>query len=142
MIERSPVDTVKANFELFIIKNSLITTALKCEDENYFGITPVDDYGYLHLVSLKINQGKIITIHYDELLSNGKNKRTDIDYNREMLISRTSPSIAYQRYEEQLIKKQDYKKVDAVTGATYSLYRFRMAVAKALEKANGNKPTD
>jgi len=30
-------------------------------------------------------------------------------------------------------------KVDAVTGATYSLYRFRMAVAKALEKASENK---
>jgi len=27
-------------------------------------------------------------------------------------------------------------KVDAVTGATYSQYRFRMAVAKALEKAS------
>lgn len=30
-------------------------------------------------------------------------------------------------------------RVDAVTGATYSLYRFRMAVAKALEKANEKK---
>lgn len=66
---------------------------------------------------------------------NGKNKRTDINYNREMFKSGTSPAIAYPIYENQLIKNQDYMQVDAVTGATYSLYRFRMAVAKALEKA-------
>jgi len=53
-----------------------------------------------------------------------------------MLKSGTSPSIAYPIYEQELIKNQDYMKVDAVTGATYSLYRFRMAVAKAFEKAN------
>jgi len=53
-----------------------------------------------------------------------------------MLKSGTSPSIAYPINEQELIKNQDYMKVDAVTGATYSLYRFRMAVAKAFEKAN------
>ena len=141
MIERSSVETVKSNFELFITNNLLKSNALNCKDGKYFGITPADDYGYLHLVFLEVSKGKIVAIHYDELKSNGKNKRTDINYNQEMLKSGTSPSIAYPGYEDQLIKKQDYMKVDAVTGATYSLYRFRIAVAKALEKAN-SKSTD
>ena len=88
---------------------------------------------------MEINEGKIINIHYDELKPNDKNKRTDTEYNREMLKSGTSPAIAYPIYEQQLIKSQDYMKVDAVTGATYSLYRFRIAVAKALEKARVEK---
>jgi len=137
-IERSPVDTAKEYFERFVKNNSLTTNPSNCKNGRYFGITPTDDFGYFHLVYLEINHGKIIDIHYDELKSNGKNKRTDSDYNQEMLKSGTSPSIAYPIYEDQLVKSQDYMKVDAVTGATYSLFRFRMAVAKALGKANEN----
>lgn len=136
MIERSPVDTVKANFEKFVSKNALQTTAQKCANGKYIGLTPPDDYGYLHLAVIEIERGKIINIYYDELKSNGTNKRTDINYNREMLKSGSSPSIAYPIYEQQLMNNQNYMNVDAVTGATYSLYRFRMAVAKALEKAS------
>ena len=142
LIERSSVDTVKENFKLFVKKNALETKALNCKDGKYFGLTPADDYGYLHLVFLEISQGQIIHIHYDELKLNGENKRTDIIYNQEMLKSGTSPSIAYPIYEQALIKNQDYMKVDAVTGATYSLYRFRMAVAKALEKASEKQQED
>lgn len=135
MIERSPVDTVKTCFELFVNKNTLKTSPLNCNNGKFIGLTPADDYGYVHLAVLEINQGKIMNVHYDELKLNGDNKRTDINYNREMLKSGTSPAIAYPIYENRLINKQDYMKIDAVTGATYSLYRFRMAVAKALEKA-------
>jgi len=142
LIERSSIDTVKENFKLFVKKNALETKALNGKDGKYFGLTPADDYGYLHLVFLEISQGQIIHIHYDELKLNGENKRTDIIYNQEMLKSGTSPSIAYPIYEQALIKNQDYMKVDAVTGATYSLYRFRMAVAKALEKASEKQQED
>ena len=135
MIERSPIDKVKENFELFVKKNALQTTAINCKNGKYFGFTPADDYGYFHVVFLEIHQGSIINIHYDELKSNGKNKRTDLGYNREMLKTGTSPSIAYPIYEDELIRNQDYMNIDAITGATYSLYRFRMAVAKAFEKA-------
>ena len=138
MIEQSSVDTVKVKFGLFVKKNTLETNASNCKDGKYFGVTPADYFGYLHIVFLEINRGKISNIHYDELKSNGKNKRNDNDYNHEMLKSGSSPAIAYPIYEQELLKNQDYMKVDAVTGATYSLYRFRMAVAKALEKANSN----
>ena len=139
VIERSPVDTVKAEFELFVRKNALKTTALNCNNGKYIGLSPADDYGYFHLAVLEINEGKIINLYYDEFKPNGDNKRTDVVYNHEMLRSGTSPSVAYPIYENQLIKNQDYMKVDAVTGATYSLYRFRMAVANALGKASEGK---
>lgn len=37
MIERSPIDKVKENFELFVKKNELQTTALNCKNGKYFG---------------------------------------------------------------------------------------------------------
>ena len=47
----------------------------------------------------------------------------------------TSPSIAYPEMEKQLLEKQKAWEVDATTGATYSLYRFRYAVTLAIIKA-------
>ncbi|MDH7605809.1 MAG: hypothetical protein QHH13_12980 [Melioribacter sp.] len=52
-----------------------------------------------------------------------------------MSVTGTSPAIAYPLYEKQLIDKQDFRKVDAITGATYSLFRFRYALSIALMKA-------
>jgi len=37
--------------------------------------------------------------------------------------------------EKQLVEKQDVLQIDAVSGATYTLYRFRYAVIVALIKA-------
>ena len=135
MIERSPVEAVKANFVLFVTQNSLKSNFSGCKDGKFIGLTPVDDFGYFHMVKIEINHRKLVDIHYDELKSNGSGKRIDIDYNNAMSKAGTSPSIAYPQYENQIISKQDYMNVDAVSGATYSLYRFRMAVAKAIEKS-------
>lgn len=65
----------------------------------------------------------------------GLSKQEDEDYNKEMSVSGTSPAIAYPRMEEQLLETQDIMRVDAVSGATYSLYRFRYAMMIALIKA-------
>jgi major membrane immunogen (membrane-anchored lipoprotein) len=43
--------------------------------------------------------------------------------------------IAYPEMEEMLLTTQDITKVDGVSGATYSRYRFRYAVCLALMKA-------
>lgn len=48
----------------------------------------------------------------------------------------TTPAIAYPILEERLLDNQDILKVDAVSGASYSLRRFRYAVVIALMKAN------
>jgi major membrane immunogen (membrane-anchored lipoprotein) len=52
-----------------------------------------------------------------------------------MSVTGTSPQIAYPRYEKQLLETQNLLEVDAVSGATYSLYRLRYAITIALIKA-------
>ena len=44
--------------------------------------------------------------------------------------------IAYPAMEEMLLTTQDITKVDGVSGASYSRYRFRYAVTVALMKAH------
>ena len=53
--------------------------------------------------------------------------------------SGTTPAVAYPLYEQRLLKSQDIMKVDAVTGATYSLYRFLIVAAQALTEAKRGK---
>ncbi len=69
----------------------------------------------------------------------GMGKRDDPEYAREMKPAGVTPAEAYPRYEQQLLKSQDIMKMDAVTGATYSLYRFRSVAAKALTEAKRGK---
>jgi len=56
-----------------------------------------------------------------------------------MSVSGTNPAIAYPNMERQLINKQNLEKLDAVSGATYSLYRFRYAGIMALIQAQLKK---
>lgn len=136
VIEHSNVDSLKVKFSNEVINLKLKTDATNCNDGNYSSSSPADDFGYRHIVAITIKSGKIKTIHYDEVPKEGYSKRNDDVYNQEMGTLGTEARKAFALYEEQLLKKQCLKKVDAVTGATYSLYRFKMVVAKALEEAN------
>jgi len=82
---------------------------------------------------------KIISVDYNEVHKNGIGKEEDEDYNKEMSVSGTNPAIAYPNMERQLINKQNLEKLDAVSGATYSLYRFRYAGIMALIQAQLKK---
>lgn len=99
------------------------------------GFIRVDAYDYKHRVRLEIEEGAIISIDYNEIKKGGLGKQKDEEYCREMSASGTTPAIAYPELESQHVEKQDILKVDAVTGTTYSLYRFRYAVIIALKKA-------
>ena len=46
--------------------------------------------------------------------------------------SGTTPAIAYPSYEKQMLEKEDFNKIDAVSGASYSDYRFRLAILYAI----------
>ena len=52
-----------------------------------------------------------------------------------MSVTGTTPAIAYPVMEKMLLSTQDMMQVDGVSGATYSLYRFRFAVTVALMHA-------
>jgi major membrane immunogen (membrane-anchored lipoprotein) len=74
----------------------------------------------------------MISIDYDEINKDGHAKQHDEDYCKQMLRSGTTPAIAYPVYESQMLKKQDFNQIDAVSGASYSDYRFRLAILYAI----------
>jgi major membrane immunogen (membrane-anchored lipoprotein) len=135
MIERSEINKVKSEFQKICEENHLKSMVNKLKDGTYRGETPTDDYGYRHVVIFEIKNGKMISIDYDEINQDGHAKQHDEDYCKRMLESGTSPAIAYPKYEAKMLEKQDFKQVDAVCGATYSLYRFRLAILYAISNS-------
>ena len=59
----------------------------------------------------------------------------DKEYCEDMSVTGTTPAIAYPIYEDELLRTQNILDVDAVSGASYSLYRFRFATTIALMEA-------
>ena len=114
---------------------NLPLNAKGCKDGVFFGESPYDAFDYKHVVKLEIKDEKIISVDYDEIHASGAGKQEDEEYGKEMSVTGTTPAKAYPRMENQLLEKQDVTEIDAVTGASYSLYRFRYAVMIALMKA-------
>jgi len=134
-IEVYPIDDIETNFTSQIKNAKLPIDPKGCADGIYTGETPEDTFDYRHVVELEIKDGAIVSIDYDEIKSDGHGKESDSTYNTEMSSSGSSPAIAYPIYEKQMLEKQNMLEVDAVSGASYSLYRFRLAVTIALMKA-------
>jgi major membrane immunogen (membrane-anchored lipoprotein) len=135
VLETSPIEEVDKTFQQLIKAYDLPITTDSVADGNYTGESPYDAFDYKHVVKLTIKAGEITEVVYNEMHKNGSDKKSDKKYNEEMSVSGTSPAIAYPEMEKQLLEKQEMWKVDATTGATYSLYRFRYAVTLALMKA-------
>jgi major membrane immunogen (membrane-anchored lipoprotein) len=134
IIERSLTDSVKYHLDEFIQNNNLPTNAYDLKPGNYMGESPLDDYGYKHVISFKVEHDRFSDIKYDESKENGHNKTSDTSYCRIMNQSYagSAPDISYPNYIRQLESKQDLKKIDAVTGATYSKFRFQYAAIRAI----------
>jgi major membrane immunogen (membrane-anchored lipoprotein) len=135
MMETSPVDEVETQFSQLIEHYDLPISPSGVKDGVYTGSSPYDAYDYKHVVKIRIEGGKIVEVDYNEVKHDGHGKQEDEEYCEEMMAAGTSPAIAYPSMEEQLLATQDILQVDAVSGATYSLHRFRYAVTVALMKA-------
>ena len=114
---------------------NLPVDASGCKDGIYTGESPYDAYDYKHIVKIQIKDAKIVAVDYNEVHRSGIGKQEDEAYGREMSVTGTTPAEAYPAMEKQLLERQNMMAVDAVTGASYSLYRFRYALAVALIKA-------
>ena len=134
-IERSPIAVVDSVWNIYLHSGYYPTTGNNCEDGTYAGSSPYDDFDFKHVARITIEKGKIVDVAYDEIRKNGKGKENDKKYCQKMSVTGTSPEIAYPIYRKQLLEKQNLDEIDAVSGATYSLYRFRMAVGEALRDA-------
>lgn len=106
------------------------------KDGTFTGASPYDAFDYKHEVTLKIKDGKIVELDYNEYNKEGVGKQEHQAYNEDMSVTGTSPAIAYPIYENEMLRTQNILDVDAVSGASYSLYRFRYAVTIALVKAS------
>lgn len=135
MIETDPVEQVDTVFRQMIRQFELPVDAKGAADGIFIGRSPFDAFDYEHVVVLTIKNEKVVKIEYDEIHQNGVGKQYNTEYNEHMKQSGTTPYIAYPEYEKQLLSKQSMMEVDAVSGATYSLYRFRYAVTIALMQA-------
>ncbi|HEY3372746.1 MAG TPA: hypothetical protein VGK10_17980 [Prolixibacteraceae bacterium] len=132
LIERSDMNTVREGFDRICRENNFPSMVAGLRDGHYKGATPDDDYGYRHEVQFEMKNGKMISIDYDEIHHDGHAKQSDKAYGERMLKSGTSPAIAYPKYESQMLEKQNYNQVDGVSGASYSLYRFKLAILYAI----------
>ncbi len=135
ILETSPISRVDSVFNQLIKENELPLTAVGCKDGVYTGESPYDAFDYKHVVEIRIKDEKIVSVDYNEIKKGGMGKQEDEEYCEEMSVTGTTPALAYPQLESALVEKQDLLKVDAVTGASYSLYRFRYAVMIALMKA-------
>ena len=135
MMETSPVAEVDTLFQQLIKMYGLPVSAEGAKDGTYIGATPYDAFDYRHEVLIKIDNGKIAELDYNEVKKDGKGKQEDEEYCEEMSVMGTTPAIAYPLMEEMLLATQNMMEVDAVSGASYSLQRFRLAMTIALMQA-------
>jgi len=131
-IEHSEMNKVRQVFQEICDENHFSSLVSGLKDGQYKEATPADDYGYRHEVVFEMKNGKVISIDYDEIHTDGHAKQHDKDYCMRMLKGGTTPAIAYPSYENQMLAKQDFNQVDAVSGVSYSLYRFKLAILYAI----------
>jgi major membrane immunogen (membrane-anchored lipoprotein) len=132
IIERSDMNTVRNKFQEICNDNNFPNLVSGLKDGTYKGATPYDDYDYKHEVVFEMKNGKMISIDYDEVHRDGHAKQHDTEYGKKMLESGTTPAIAYPKYESGMLNKQNFNEIDAVSGASYSLYRFKLAILYAM----------
>jgi len=135
LIETSSIDKIDTVFSQMLQAYDLPVDAAGCADGIYTGESRPDAYDYKHAITIEIKDEKIIRVDYNEIHSSGIGKQEDEEYCKEMSASGTSPDVAYPDMENQLLKKQNILNIDGVSGASYSLYRFRYATTIALMKA-------
>ncbi len=134
-IEVNSIKNIKEVFNSFI-KSISAPSAKGCKDGTYRGESIYDNYKYKHVIEIKIKNEKITSVKYDEVKKNGIGKKNDKKYNLQMKKgSGAAPFEVYPIYQKRLLKTQNLMKIDGISGATYSLYRFRTAAIRALLKA-------
>lgn len=131
-IERSDMNKVRQAFNQICDENHFSSLVSGLKDGTYKGSSPADDYGYRHEVTFEMKGGKMMSVDYDEINAEGHAKQSNKEYGDAMKQSGTTPAIAYPSYEKQMLEKQDFNKIDAVSGASYSDYRFRLAILYAI----------
>ena len=134
LVETSSIAEVDSFFRQMMQVYNLPADARGVPDGVFKGESPYDAFEFKHIVEIEVKDEKIVSVDYNEIHSTGWGKQENEEYCKEMSVSGTTPAIAYPLMEDQLLQTQNMMAVDAVSGASYSLYRFRYAMAVALMK--------
>jgi major membrane immunogen (membrane-anchored lipoprotein) len=133
-VEINSIPNVRAVFEFFSREVSVPSDARLLSDGTYSAESIVDNYHYKHVVSLNVRDGRIVSCEYDEIKTDGSSqKRSDSTYCAAMRkVTHTSPAEAYPVFEKSLIDNQNLDQIHSVTGASYSYFRFKTTVLRAM----------
>lgn len=102
-------------------------TKVSYQDGTYEGESEKDERGAYGTITLVIEGGKITSADYEEIMSDGKPKGKDYQYQTSV---ESQP-----KYEAALVEKQDPDTVDSISGATATWKKFKTAAKAALDKA-------
>lgn len=135
-VETLRAGQLKSLFKRYTEDVKIPTTPKGAKDGVYTVESPYDNMGFKHVVTLEIKDEKIVSVKYDEISKEGNGKEEDEEYNKAMKDDAGScPKEVYPIYREKLMETQDLLGVDAVSGSTYSLYRFNTVASEALYKS-------
>lgn len=100
-----------------------------------------DQNGYHAVFSITTKEGKITKSNFDYVNKDGKSKKDDADYNKNMKAkSGVGPEEYIPKLNEELEKQQNPGKVEVVTGATHSSNSFQNYAQQLVQAAQaGNK---
>lgn len=94
-----------------------------------------DAHGWKGMITIVVKNGKITEVFYDEINQSNELKNLNNSYSQTMkAASKITPKGAAEKLSASLIAKQDPAKVDAVTGATGSVEKFKALAQKALKE--------
>ncbi len=106
------------------------------KDGTYTAQGQPDDKGNTASIEIEVKDGKIATVKYDEVSSEGVSKLDNEEYNTNMKAkSGSNPIEAFPALEKSLVEKQDVASVDTVTGATHTSENFKTLAEEALKSA-------
>lgn len=95
-----------------------------------------DDYGWKEYISIYVSSGRIVTVEYNAKNASGFVKSWDMNYMRTMnAVSGTYPNKYTREYAAELLNRQDYRGIDAISGATHSHDSFMVLAESVISKA-------
>ena len=95
-----------------------------------------DNNGYHANFSIVVKDGKISESNFDYLNADGKSKKDDADYNKNMKEkSGISPKEYIEKFNEELVSTQNPSNIEVVTGATHSFHSFQNYAQQLIQAA-------
>ena len=95
-----------------------------------------DKNGYHAVFKLTVKDGKITNSAFDNINADGKSKKDDADYNKNMKAkSGVSPKEYLAKFNEELVAKQNPGGIQVVTGATHSFHAFQNYAQQLIQAA-------